>query len=225
MGEKKMMRRTGQWVLAMVCAAGLAACGGGSNDADGKAGETRPAEPPVQEQVPRQQLPIVLSDDAPEHERVLVHFIEFMRAGDVEGALLLIDPMAPGYADFDQALQIFAVAADHYDPEHGVSLSEYIRTQFTITYDTGVYELVSGGEPGSTSAQYRITFSDTEPLTLESQHGTHVLFAPGRPAAGEVNVVIHQVGEEWMLFPETDENGLIRPVPLDVVAGGPTGER
>lgn len=217
MGEK-MMRRAGQWVLAMVCAAGLAGCGGGSEDADGKADEARPTEPPLQEQVPRQQLPIDLSDDAAEHERVLVDFIVFMRAGDVEGAMLLIDPTAPGYADFEQALQIFSIAADRYDPDHGVSFSEYVRTQFTVTYDTCVYELVSGGDPGSTSAQYRISFSDTQPLTLESRHGKHVLFAPGRPAAGEVTVIVHQVGDEWMLFPETNENGLIRPVPLNVVS-------
>ncbi|TVQ75538.1 MAG: hypothetical protein EA380_10570 [Phycisphaeraceae bacterium] len=156
---------------------------------------------------------IVLPDDASEHERVLVEFIEFMREGDLETAMMLVDPSSPGYEDLERGLAAIAVGIERYDAETGIPVDDFLRMMFTIAYDSCRYELVYSDEAGQ-AVQYRLTFDDAQPVLFQTEEGEIIRYIPGRPAAAEITVTIHSVDGEWMIYPEPHPDGLIRPVGL-----------
>lgn len=158
--------------------------------------------------------PVVVDEDAPEHEKKLVEFINYMRQGDIERAALLVDPAAPGYEDFDTAIGFIASVGDKRDSTYGIAVSDFIRTQFSVVYHTVGYLVQDEGE-NEDVVSYVLAFDEAEPVSLADDQGNPVLMDPGRPGSGQAILHLHRLDGQWYLFPEKSPSGIIRPVPLD----------
>ncbi len=141
----------------------LTGCGGGEGSdegaSDAKAQGAAQAAP-AQKTAPNEAA---LPEPGSPAEETMAMFVDNMRQGEFELALLLIDPSSEGYVEIEKTAELMRTSADRTD-ESGITLGPIMKLMFSRPWKSVTYRVITE-EPDR--VRFDVTFPNESPSAID----------------------------------------------------------